>query len=296
MKDEMMRYLVSLCTICLICVIVIVSQLVIFAQSSPQLTVFAASSLTDAFDDLADNFSEQYQINLIINYSGSSTLVAQLLQGANVDIFASANEKLIQTLVDEGLVEVESVKVFAENELVIIVPQDNPANIQGLEDLTQTGLFLVLAAPDVPIRIYTDILLDTLSLRFGDSYSDDILANVVSEETNVRQIVARIVLGEADAGIVYRTDVTSNIAGKVQVIELPSGTSPRAIYPIVSLLHSPQANEAQLFIDYILSDAGQAILQKWGFCSPQLISVEATLEVTPEISIQTDTIIEMCED
>lgn len=278
MKDEMMRYLVSLCTICLICVIVIVSQLVIFAQPSPQLTIFAASSLTNAFDDLADSFLEQYQFKPTINYGGSSTLVAQLLQGADVDIFASANELQIQTLIDEGLIEAESVRFFAENELVIIVPQDNPANIQGAEDLTQSNLFLVVAAPNVPIRIYTDILLDSLSLKFGETYSDDVMANVVSEETNVRQIVARIILGEADAGIVYRTDVTPDIAEQVQIIELPSGTSPRATYPIVPLLDSSHQNEAQLFIDYVLSDAGQSILQKWGFCSFEDLS----LEVTPD--------------
>jgi molybdate transport system substrate-binding protein len=296
MKVEIVRYLLSLCTITLICAIVIVSQSVIFSQTSPHLTIFAASSLTNVFDDLAGNFSEQYQIELTINYGGSSTLVAQLLQGAKADIFASANEIQIETLIKEDLVAPESVNIFAENELVIIVPQDNPADIQGVENLTQFGLLLVIAAPDVPIRIYTDILLDTLSLRFDDSYAETVIANVVSEERNVRQVVTRVALGEADAGIVYRTDVSPDIAELLQIIELPIGTSPRALYPIAPLLDSPQPNEAALFIDYVLSEAGQAILQKWGFCSPELLSDEARPEVTPDISTQIDTAIEVCED
>jgi molybdate transport system substrate-binding protein len=291
MKDERMRYLILLCTICLICAIAIVSQSVIFARSLPHLTIFAASSLTNAFDDLAEQFSEQYQYEITINYGGSSTLLAQLLQGAEADIFASANQDQMQILIDEGLVESEAVHVFAENELVIIVPQDNPAKIQSAEDLSRNGIFLVIGAPNVPIRTYTDTLLDTLALRFEDSYVKDVMANVVSEETNVRQVVARVALGEADAGIVYRTDISPDIAEQVQLIELPSGTSPRAVYPIAPLLDSSYPDESASFIKFISSDAGQAILAKWGFCSPQVLAVEAT----PEVTTQLDISVGMCE-
>lgn len=284
MRDNTLRYILSLCTICLVCAIAFSKQSSLLAQAKLELTIFAASSLSNVFDELAEKFSDQYHVDITINYGGSSTLTAQLLQGAEADIFASANDIQMQILVEEGLIQPESVAIFAENELIIVVPHDNPANLQDAIDLTQSGIFLVFAAPNVPIRIYTNTLLEALAQHYSDtSFTESVLKNVVSEETNVRQILARVLLGEADAGIVYRSDATPDIAEQIQVIELPQSTSPRAIYPIAPLEASSQSEEAALFIEFVLSDEGQVILEKWGFCSPQDITVESTPEASENL-------------
>lgn len=254
-------------------------------QATDDLLVFAASSLTNAFTDLAEEYESTYNIQITLNFAGSSTLAAQIEQGAPADIFASANYQQMQNIIDDDLVHEDDAHIFAENELVIIVPSDNPANIQSAFDLSQSNIFLALAAPTVPIRQYTDALLDTLAIELGDDFVESVLQNLVSEETNVRQVVARVALGEIDAGIVYRTDVTPDIAEDVMVIGLPQGASPRAEYFIAPLADTRSNDDTVSFIDFILSDDGQAILQSWGFCPPSNeddLLPEITPESTPE--------------
>ena len=235
------------------------------ANDEITLTVFAAASLTDAFTELGQVFEIENEAGQVVfNFAGSSQLAVQLREGAVADVFASANEMQMMTAVSAKRIQANTVQPFATNQLSLIVPADNPANITNLADLANPGVQLVLAVPGVPVRDYTDALLQTLPSDFQDK----VYANLVSEGQNVRQVVAQIALGEADAAIVYRSDVTPSVAESVQQIPLPEAQSVLAIYPLAIVDDAPQPELAQQFIDFILGTEGQAILTKWGFGSP----------------------------
>lgn len=245
-----------------------------------ELQVYAAASLTDSFTALAAVYNETNQHDIVLNFAGSSTLAAQIRQGAPADIFASANQEQMQALVDEDLVIAEDVSTFAQNTLILIIPIDNPAGIESVRDLANQNILLIVATPTVPIREYTNILLKNLNNLYEFEISDQIRTNIVSEESNVRQIVAKIVLGEADAAIVYRSDMTPDIAEFVSSIELPAGVSPLADYVIAPVTESVYRDEAQEFIDFVLSDMGQEILADWGFCRVDILPAP---DVTPDV-------------
>lgn len=250
-------------------------------QENTSIIIFAASSLTDAFTDLKDSYTQQHpEVDIILNFAGSSTLVAQLQGGAPADIFASANEQQMQMAIDDGRITADTIEIFATNQLVVVMPADNPANIMTLEDLANDGILLVLAVPDVPIRVYTDEMLLRLNEQFGEDFYDNVLDNLVSEESNVRQVVARVALGEADAGIVYQTDITPEIRDDVITLAIDPEISPLATYPIAPLADSTSLEVANDFIAYVLSADGQAILKEHGFCPP--VTIEPESEVTPE--------------
>lgn len=259
------------------------------AQTSRQVNIFAAASLTDAFEQIAQVFMEQHpEIEVLLQFGSSSTLATQLLEGAPADVFASANETQMDKVREAGLIDEAAIVPFVSNRLTLIIPVDNPAQITSAEDLTRTGILLTLAAPEVPIRKYTDEALLNLETLYGVGYRERVLANLVSEEDNVRQVVARIALGEADVGIVYHSDVTPDMAEKVLAIALPAGMSPIALYPIAPLLTSAHPEDAQAFIDFVLSEQGQAILADWGFCPPLLTEDNADrAESTPEATLPT---------
>ncbi len=253
------------------------------AQTSQSLTVFAASSLTDAFSELATGFEAANPgVDINFNFAGSSTLATQLSNGAPADIFASANNLQMTNAQTAGRIATTSApRTFARNRLVLIVPADNPANIQSLRDVANPGVKLVLAAPAVPVRTYTNTMLDKLAAdpAYGEAYKTAFLANVVSEEDNVRQVSAKVALGEADAGFVYRSDVTPDIADQVIALPIPDAINTLATYPIAITNDSANPELAQKFIDYVLSDAGQAVLVKWNFVSVRVPEQPAT--VTP---------------
>jgi molybdate transport system substrate-binding protein len=237
------------------------------ARQQQTLTIFAASSLTDAFNEIGAAFQAQNpDVTVTFNFAGSTTLVAQLTDGAPADIFASANTKQMSAAFATGRMAPPP-RVFAHNRLVLAVPADNLAHIQTLHDLANPGVLLVLAAANVPVRVYTDQMLTRLAAdpAYGTDFQSAVQANIVSEEDNVRQVVAKLALGEADAGIVYRTDVTPDVADKVQMLPIPDAVNPLASYPIVTLKDSANPELARAFVDYILSADGQAILVKWGF-------------------------------
>jgi len=237
------------------------------AQGNQQLVIFAAASLTDAFEAMATAFEAEHpNVEILYNFSGSSTLSTQLSQGAPADLFASANPNQMQSAVDEGRIA-GTPQTFAQNRLVLIVPADNPANITSLDDLATDGISLILAAPDVPVRTYTDTMLDLLlnDPAYGQLYRDAVMANLVSEEPNVRQVSAKIAFGEADAGIVYLSDVTPDIAEDVLAFPIPNDINTIATYPIAITDDSPNPDLAQEFIDFVLSPTGQSILEEWGF-------------------------------
>jgi molybdate transport system substrate-binding protein len=232
------------------------------------LTVFAASSLTDAFNEIGMTFEAAHPGGHVqFSYGASSQLATQINEGAPADIFASANSKQVSTLQAAGHIEGEPV-MFVTNKLVVIVPADNPAQIKRLADLGRKGIKLILAAKGVPVRDYTDqIMTDKLipDSSYGQAFANAFYANVVSEEENVRQVVSKIGLGEGDAAIVYASDVTPDLRDIVTSIKIPDEMNVIAAYPIARIKGSANGALAQEFVAFVLSDQGQAILQKWGF-------------------------------
>jgi molybdate transport system substrate-binding protein len=251
------------------------------AQEQKTLTIFAASSLTDAFNEIKTAF-ERANPGVTITYSfgASSTLATQLSQGAPADIFASANAAQMNNAVKAGRIAGQP-RTFAKNRLVLIVPADNPAKITSLKDLSKSGIKLVIAAKNVPVRDYTNTMLDRLAKLpgYGDDYKTAFLRNVVSEEDNVRQVSAKVALGEADAGFVYRSDVTPDIASKVSIIQIPDAVNTIATYPIAVTDNSAHPDLARQYIEYVLSDEGQSTLVKWNFISVKIPVLPATISL-----------------
>jgi molybdate transport system substrate-binding protein len=232
-----------------------------------RITVFAAASLTDSFNEIATAFKAKYPgVEVTFNFGGSPTLRTQLEQGARADVFASADQNQMNRAVQNGAVASPG-QVFVRNSLVVVTPKDNPGKINSLADLRKSGLKLVLAAPEVPVGAYARQALTSMDkdAAYGSGFSDAVLKNVVSLESNVKQVVAKVELGEADAGIVYGTDVTPSVAPKLATIAIPSQFNVIAEYPI-ALTKSPRNTAtAQAFIDFVLSSAGQTILKKYNF-------------------------------
>ena len=228
------------------------------------LTVLAASSLTDAFGELEGAFEDQNPgINVQTSLAGSSELLAQLRQGAPADAFASADEANMDNAAEEGLVM--EPETFVRNRPVVIVPADNPARIEELRDLAGADAQIVLAQDGVPIAQYTKDVLANANSEYGGDFEQRVLDNVVSREANVRASANRVALGEADATFVYQSDVTGYIRDQVQIIEIPENLNLLAAYPIAIVEGSQNSELAQDWIDLVLSDEGQAVLEKHGF-------------------------------
>jgi molybdate transport system substrate-binding protein len=232
---------------------------------APQtLTVFAAASLNDAFREIGQEFEKFHAGNLVqFNFSGSQDLSTQLHAGAQADIFASANIEEMQHLIDSGLVAPDASQIFVYNLLVVILPPDNPAGLTALADLARPGQKLVLAAESVPAGRYARQALENLNVVYGADFKLHVLANVVSNETNVKQVVTKVSLGEADAGIAYRSDIIA--APDLKTLDIPDEYNVTAEYPIAPLQSTAHPRQAFEFIQFVLSAKGQAILQKWGF-------------------------------
>ena len=228
------------------------------------LTVFAAASLTDAFTEIGENFQTANPgVTVTFNFAGSQALRTQIEEGAPADVFASASGKEMDAAIEGKFIAEDSKQVFLTNKLVVILPADNPAGLETLEDLANSGVKIVLAAEEVPVGNYARQALDLMNGSFGADFKDKVLANVVSNEDNVKQVVSKVQLGEADAGIVYTSDAVA--APELKSIEIPAELNVIAKYPIAPLVKSENADLAQAFMDYVLSDEGQAILAKWGF-------------------------------
>jgi len=230
------------------------------------LNVFAAASLTDAFKEIGNNFEAAHPgARVLFNFSGSQTLSTQLVQGAVADVFASANHTEMDKVVAANLAQKDAPKDFLTNKLLVILPKDNPANVQTLQDLARPDLKLVLADASVPAGKYARQILDNMSKEatFGSDFSTQVLANVVSNETDVKQVVAKVQLGEADAGIAYISDAVA--APDLKTIAIPNNYNVIAKYPIAALINAPQSKLASDFVNFVLSAEGQAILKKWGF-------------------------------
>lgn len=240
------------------------------ARISGNLTVFAAASLTAAFTDIGKQIEQQIPgTKISFNFAGSPTLRTQLNQGAKADVFASADEPNMRGAEQDGTIA-STPEIFARNRLVLIVPKSDPAGITTLQDLAKPGIKLVLAQKDVPVGNYARQSFAKMdnAAGFGSDFSAKVLKNVVSEETNVKQVVAKVQLGEADAGIVYTTDVTPSVRPDVKMIDIPDQFNIIASYPAAVVKGSANPKSAAAFIAYLRSPAGQQILQHYGFLPP----------------------------
>jgi molybdate transport system substrate-binding protein len=237
------------------------------------LTIFAASSLQEAMTALGKDWqaahtgvaAPQY------NFGGSQALLAQLRQGAPADLFATADKPTMDGAVAAGLVE--SPYPLARNSLVVVLPHDNPGHITALADLARPGLKIVLADQTVPVGNYTLQVLDHLAAdpAYGADFKRGVLANVISQENNVRQVLAKVQLGEADAGVVYGTDAqaaNNAVGGSAQpvvTVPIPDTANVIAVYYVAVVKGGAQAEGARVFLTYATGAGGQAVLGQFGF-------------------------------
>jgi molybdate transport system substrate-binding protein len=210
-------------------------------------TVYAASSLTNAFPKIGPSAT--------FSFAGSDTLAAQIREGAPADVFAAADTKLPQGLYADHLCS--KPVVFTRNALVLVVPKSNPAKIHSVYDLRRHGVKLVVAAASVPVGAYTRQVLKKLKLA-------RVLENVVSEETDVRGVLAKVALAEGDAGFVYATDA-GTAAGKVRTIAIPARGQANVRYGICVVEASGHKAAARAFVERVLNARGQKILRRYGF-------------------------------
>lgn len=218
----------------------------------------AAMSLKDVLVGLEPEFEARHPgVDLVFNFAGSQILAGQIEEGAPVDVFAAADEPQMQRAIASG--RIEKAERFAKNRLVLITPVDG-AGISGAADLARPGLRLVLAGKSVPAGAYARTALEQLGV------ADAALANLVSSEENVRGVVGKVSAGEADAGIVYATDVTPAVAGKLRTLPLAVDVSP--VYEVAVLKDSSHAALAAAFVAELRGPGGQAVLAKHGFLPP----------------------------
>lgn len=232
------------------------------------LTVFAAASLTESFTEIGKQFEAANPgVKVTFNFAGSQQLRAQLEQGATADVFASANTKEMTAAINSVLIVSGTQRLFATNRLVVILPGRNPGKITSLAGLARPGLKLDLADPSVPVGQYTLDMLGKMSqdASFGATFKDNVLANVVSREDNVKSIVSKVQLGEADAGIVYVSDITPDASKEVTALDVPDQFNIIAAYPIAPLKKAAEPGLASRFVDWVLSPKGQQVLAQYGF-------------------------------
>ena len=222
------------------------------------LNVFAASSLTEAFTKLADTYQAAHPgWTVRLNFAGSDQLAAQIEQGVPADVFAAASPKYPEELQGKNLLG--DTTNFATNTLVVVVPAANPAGIKTVNDLTK-GAKLVVADPAVPLGAYTETVLTNLGISESD-------LNIVSKEQDAKSVLAKITLGEADAGFVYITDALS-AGDKVKQITFPKSAEATAVYPIGIVSSSKQTEAAQQWIDLVTGTEGQTVLHDLAFGPP----------------------------
>ncbi len=222
-----------------------------------ELVVFAAASLTDAFGAVAEDFERANpRIDVKLNFAGSQSLRAQIENGALPQVFASANRAHMVALERAGLVD--EPRIFATNRLVVVVPRDNPAGIERFEDLVKAER-LVLAGDHVPAGIYAGRALASV----GEGFAEAVRARVVSRENNVRQTLQKVVLGEADAAIVYASDAHA-ARGDVKVVPIDDAHEVVASYPVATVAGAPHGRLGELFVAHLLGPTGQAQLAAQG--------------------------------
>lgn len=240
-----------------------------FATGTPtrerqQLVIFAAASLTEPFSELASVFeAANPDVDVILNFAGSQQLAEQLAQGAKADLFASANQKYMSAAIANGLVDRAAAMDFAKNELVVIAPKDNPAGLREYSDIASDGVKLVLADEAVPAGKYTREFFRAAGVE------EMALSNVVSYEDNVKSVLSKVVLGEADAGVVYRSDISVLSGERVLSFMIPEEYNVIASYPIAKLVDARQPELSKAFLDLLMSSQGQGVMIKYNFVPVQ---------------------------
>lgn len=237
------------------------------SAAAETVRVFAAASLTEAFNDMAVLFRQQHPGDDVeFNFAGSQVLRVQIEEGASADVFASADHVPMDALHAKGLVAPDA--VFAKNRLVVVTPRENPI-VRRLVDLSRPGVRVVIADANVPVGRYTAQVLGKMNRAglYGDDFQSRVMANVVSQETNVRAVLAKVSLDEVDAGIVYATDAMTATA-KTMVLQIPDRMNVVAEYPIAVVSSTKLEELAAHFIALVVGEEGQAILAKRGFQPP----------------------------
>ena len=244
----------------------------VFAQAKVQeaLTIFAAASLNEAFLAIGREFEAIHPGERVtFNFAGSQQLVQQLANGAPADVFASADLKQMTEAAASGRIESNEISVFAHNRLVVVLPRDNKAGIHRLADLAHPHLKIILADRAVPAGRYAlEFLMKcNHNAEFDTLFASNVLANVVSYEENVRSVLSKIILGEADAGVVYTSDVPLNNRKAVVTLDIPEKLNIFATYPIAVVKDAGSRSRAEEFVGYVLSGRGQSVLAQYGFIS-----------------------------
>jgi molybdate transport system substrate-binding protein len=243
--------------------VLLVAAAVAPAAQAGQLTVFAAASLTEYLKELEPIFEQAHPgVTMRTNLAASSECRLQIQQGAPADVFLSADNTSLALLTSANLAE--KPQLFAKNHLVLIAAKSERIGIKSPRDLTKRGAKLVLPQQASPIGKYTYLLLTNLESEYGKDYKARVLANKVSEEQNVKAVVAKVALGEADAAFCYVSDVTPEVRAKVKAIAIPAALNVTATYPLAVITASRQKALARDFVKLVLSPQGQAVLAKHG--------------------------------
>jgi molybdate transport system substrate-binding protein len=230
-----------------------------------ELVVFAAASLGDGFTRVGEAFRRHHPgVSVRFNLAGTQQLRTQLEHGAEADVFAAADQIHMQALVRGGYVNQPS--VFAHNEPVLVVANDRAGVVKGLGDLPALQR-IVIGVPEVPIGRYTLEILDRATKMYGNDFRERVETKVVSRELNVRQVLGRVAMGEADAGVVYRSD-TAKAKNEVKVVTIPSEVNVIASYPIAVVVNAAHPSTARAWVSFVLSEDGRDIMKTAGFLPP----------------------------
>ncbi len=236
-------------------------------QTTDELVVFAAASLTGAFSEIGQIYENETSVSIAFNFDGSQALRTQIENGANSDVVALANNKHMNALKGEGLMNNSTVSIFTKNKIALIIPKDNPAGISSLKDLANPGVKIVIGTKDVPVGDYALQIIDKLAndSSYGQEYKKKVMDNIISQETTVSYVVTKVALGEADVGFAYVSDVTEDLASRVDQIEIPDEYNVIAEYPMGLSSDCKYQSQGQDFIDLVKSEEGSAVLEKYGF-------------------------------
>ncbi|MBZ9606780.1 molybdate ABC transporter substrate-binding protein [Clostridium estertheticum] len=233
--------------------------------SKQEIIVLAASSLTESLEEIIKLFEkENPKVKVTLNLDSTSRLRVQIEQGIKADLFLSANKEHYDALKEEGYIS--EGEAFLHNSMVLIVPKSNPAEIEKLDDL-QNKCKLVIAQKEVPAGEYTRKIIHSLNQQLGTQYEGKVLSNIVSEESNVKQVVNKVVIGEADAAFVYSSDITKGVRDKVKIIDIDPKHNVEAEYWTSKLKNEEENKYAEELYSFLLSKEGKEIFRKYGFNS-----------------------------
>ncbi|PKM52012.1 MAG: molybdate ABC transporter substrate-binding protein [Firmicutes bacterium HGW-Firmicutes-7] len=241
-------------------------------EKKTKLIILAAASLTEAYTDLEKGFEAKYtDIDLQFTFAGTTTLLPQIKQGLEADVFISANEAAMLELIKEGYIKEESANIFAHNQLALMVYKDTAFDVKSMEDILQEGIKVIVGEPNLPIGKYTVEMLDEIEAQglYSENYKQLFMDHIVSLENSVKAIAIKVEMGEADVGVVYGTDFTALNNKWVHRIDIPKAYNPKATYELATLNNSKYKKIADKFIEYVLDKDGQDYLLKYGFMLPE---------------------------